>query len=132
MCSQLDLEGPGKMLNDMDIMTHMHNLTTTGAMDHDDQQKVFLKWDNWERERIDYHVKLNSFNWEPNFRKMKAEKEPFFWVPTDTELDQKKVDEMFRAKERDARESARSGAKTGSYGKAAGRNIYREEQRRTK
>nr|ABQ23351.1 oligopeptidase B-like [Leishmania amazonensis] len=129
LCSQLDLEGPGKTLNDMDVMTHMHNLTATGAMDHDDQQKVFLKWDNWERERIDYHVKLNSFNWEPNFRKVKAQKEPFFWVPTDSELDQKKVDELFRAKERDARESVRSGAKLGSFGKATGRNLYQEEQR---
>lgn len=124
LCSQLDLEGPGKMLNDMDVMTQMHNLTATGAMDHDDQQKVFLKWDTWERERIDYHVKLHSFNWEPNFRKAKAEKEPFFWVPTDKELNQKKVDEMLSAKERDAKERARSGAKMGSYGTAAGRNMY--------
>lgn len=131
LCSQLDLEGPGKMLNDMDIMTHMHNLTTTGAMDHDDQKKVFLKWDNWERERIDYHVKLNSFNWEPNFRKMKAQKEPFFWVPTDSELDQRRVDEMFRTRERDARESVRSGAKTGSYGTPTGRNLYEEQTSRT-
>ncbi|KAG5511164.1 hypothetical protein JKF63_07106 [Porcisia hertigi] len=129
LCSQLDLEGPGKVLNDMDIMTHMHNLTATGAMDHDDQQKVFLKWDNWERERIDYHVKLNSFSWEPNFRQVKAQKEPFFWVPTGSELDQKRVDEIFSAKERDAREGARSGAKAGSLGKAAGRNLYRDEQR---
>ncbi|KAG5486693.1 hypothetical protein LSCM1_07946 [Leishmania martiniquensis] len=129
LCSQLDLEGPGKVLNDMDVMTHMHNLTATGAMDHDDQQKVFLKWDNWERERIDYHVKLNSFDWEPNFRKVKAQKEPFFWVPTDSELNQKKVDAMFRAKERDARESARSGAKVGGFGKAVGRNLSPEGQR---
>ncbi|EPY19398.1 oligopeptidase B protein [Strigomonas culicis] len=129
LCSQLDLEGAGKVLNDMDVMTHMHNLTATGVMDHEDQQKIFLKWDNWERERIDYHVKLHNFDWEPNFRKVKAEKEPFFWVPTDKELDQKKVDEMFKAKERDARESTRSGAKTGSYGKPSGRNIYDEERK---
>lgn len=126
LCSQLDLEGPGRVLNDMDVMTQMHNLTTTGAMDHDDQQRVYLKWDNWERERIDYHLKLHEFDWEPNFRQAKAEKEPFFWVPTDTELDQKKVDEMFKARERDEKERARSGAKTGSYGKPAGRNLYTE------
>lgn len=120
LCSQLDLEGPGKTLNDMDVMTHMQNLTSTGAMDHDDQQQVFLKWDNWEREKIDYHVKLHSFDWEPNFRQLKAEKEPFFWIPTDDELSQKKVDEMLRAKERDAREKAKSGAKPGSMGKPAG------------
>lgn len=122
LCSQLDLEGPGKTLNDMDMMTHMQNLTSTGAMDHDDQQQVFLKWDNWEREKIDYHVKLHSFEWEPNFRKLKAEKEPFFWVPTDTELSQKKVDEILKAKERDAAERAKPGAKPGSIGKSVGRS----------
>lgn len=122
LCSQLDLEGPGKTLNDMDMMTHMQNLTSTGAMDHDDQQQVFLKWDNWEREKIDYHVKLHSFEWEPNFRKLKAEKEPFFWVPTDTELSQKRVDEILQAKERDVAEAAKSGAKPGSIGKPVGTN----------
>ncbi|KAH8613002.1 Prolyl oligopeptidase N terminal beta propeller domain [Trypanosoma vivax] len=127
LCSQLDLEGPGKVLNDMDIMTHMHNLSVTGAMDHDDQEKVFLKWDNWERERIDYHVKLHNFNWEPNFRKLKAEKEPFFWVPTEAELKQSKVDAMLRAKERDAFERSKSEAKTGSRGRAAGGNKWADE-----
>ncbi|CBH12659.1 oligopeptidase B protein, putative [Trypanosoma brucei gambiense DAL972] len=130
LCSQLDLEGPGKVLNDMDIMTHMHNLTVTGAMDHDDQEKVFLKWDNWERERIDYHVKLHNFDWEPNFRKLKAEKQPFFWVPTDSELHQSKVDEMFRAKERDIRERGKSEAKTGSTGRAMGENKWASENGR--
>ncbi|CCW71229.1 unnamed protein product [Phytomonas sp. Hart1] len=129
LCSQLDLEGPGKTLNDMDVMTQMHNLTTVGIMDHDDQQKVFLKWDNWERERIDYHVKLHSFSWEPNFRKVKAEKEPFFWVPTDSELNQKKVDEMLKSKEREAQESSRAGGKVGNFGKVAGRNMYSEEKK---
>lgn len=122
LCSQLDLEGAGKTLNDMDIMTHMQNLTSTGAMDHDDQQQVFLKWDNWEREKIDYHVKLHSFEWEPNFRTLKAEKEPFFWVPTDTELSQKKVDDLLATKERDAAEAAKAGAKPGSVGKSVGTN----------
>ncbi|KAH9586638.1 Peptidase S9 [Trypanosoma melophagium] len=130
LCSQLDLEGPGKVLNDMDVMTHMHNLAVTGAMDHDDQEKIFLKWDNWERERIDYHVKLHEFSWEPNFRKLKAEKEPFFWVPTDQELEQSKVDEMFRAKERDARERGKSEAKTGSTGRASGSNKWEEEEKK--
>ncbi|PBJ79558.1 oligopeptidase B-like protein,serine peptidase [Trypanosoma cruzi cruzi] len=127
LCSQLDLEGPGKVLNDMDIMTHMHNLTATGAMDHDDQEKIFLKWDNWERERIDYHVKLHNFDWEPNFRKLKAEKEPFFWVPNEQEMQQRKVDEMFHARERDKREEAKSEAKVGSTGRAAGGNKWKEK-----
>lgn len=120
LCSQLDLEGPGKTLNDMDMMTHMHNLTSTGAMDHDDQEQVFLKWDNWEREKIDYHVKLHSFDWEPNFRALKAKKEPFFWVPTDEEMSQRKVDEILKAKERDAKEAAKAGAKPGNIGTPIG------------
>ncbi|CAD2220100.1 oligopeptidase B protein [Angomonas deanei] len=130
LCSQLDLEGAGKILNDMDVMTHMANLTSTGAMDHDDQKKVFMKWDNWEREKIDYHVKLHNLDWEPNFRQAKAEKEPFFWVPSDKELDQKKVDEMFRAKERNMGEQAKSGAKPGNFGVPKGKNLYEEEKRK--
>lgn len=132
LCSQLDVEGAGKALNDMDMMTHMHNLTATGMMDHDDQQKVFLKWDNWERERIDYYMKLNRFDWEPNFRKIKAEKEPFFWVPNEEELDQHKVDAMFAARARDGRERDRAdGVHTGSCGKPVGRNYCNAQQHGT-
>lgn len=130
LCSQLDLEGPGKVLNDMDVMTQMHNLTVTGALDHDDQKQIFMKWDNWERERIDYHVKLHSCNWEPNFRQAKAAKEPFFWMPTDEELNQKRVDDMLRAKERDSKEQSRANAKPGSAGRPVGRNLYQDDATR--
>lgn len=128
LANQLDLEGPGKVLNDMDIMTHMHNLTSTGAMDHQDAEQVFLKWENWERERIDYHTKVLKMEMEPNYRKLKADKQPFFWVPTEEELDQKTADELLKERSERAGRKAAGADKQGPTAKPAGRNFYSEEQ----
>lgn len=124
----LDLEGPGKVLNDMDIMTHMSNLTSTGAMDHQDAEQVHLKWENWEKERIDYHSKVLNMEMEPNYRKLKADKQPFFWVPTEEELDQKTADELLKERADRAGRKAAGADKQGPTAKAAGRNFYTEEQ----
>lgn len=125
----LDLEGPGKILNDMDVMTHMSNLTSAGAMDHQEAKQVFLKWDTWEKEKLDFNIKMHQFDWEPNYRKLKAEKQPFFWVPTHEEWDQKMVDEMIIMKEKAAKERAKgTSAQTGATGVPRGKNKLDEEQ----
>jgi oligopeptidase B len=67
---------------DMDAMQQMHNGFKTGMMDHDDQQTTFLKWENWEREKIDYVQKLHTQEYEPNFRVLRARKQPFYWTAT--------------------------------------------------
>lgn len=131
LANLMDLEGPGKILNDMDIMTHMSNLTSTGAMDHEEAEQVHLKWENWERERIDYHVKLEKLEFEPNYRKLKANKQPFFWVPDEREIDQAKVDEQLEKKYReDERRAKGASANTGSFGRPVGKNLYEEEQKK--
>jgi oligopeptidase B len=128
LANLLDLEGPGKVLNDMDMMTHMSNLTSTGAMDHQDAEQVHLRWENWEKERVDYHTKVMSMEMEPNYRKLKADKQPFFWVPTEDELDQKTADEVLKEKSERAGRKAAGFDKQGPTPQAAGRNFYTEEK----
>ena len=64
---------------DLDMMQQMHNYFSTGLMDHDDQQQTWLKWDAWEKERLDFFSKMNTMTHEPNYRALKAKKEVYYW-----------------------------------------------------
>lgn len=65
--------------HDMDAMQQMHNFFKTGLMDHDDQYQTFVKWENWEREKMEYFQKLHTFDWEPNFRVLRSKKHQYYW-----------------------------------------------------
>ena len=127
LAAQLDLEGPGKQLNDMDMMTHLSNLADAGVVDTVESEKVKLKWDNWERERQDYAEKLIYMTHEPNYRRLKSEKMPFFWVPTAEELSQAVADaKMKEAQEQRAKKE--NSASQGSVGVPIGKDKYVQEK----
>jgi protease II len=77
-----DMPGVHCKTDDLDVMQQMHNYFHTGVMDHDDAQNTFLKWDNWEREKIDFVSKMHTMKHEPNFRALKAQKEAYYWSKT--------------------------------------------------
>jgi protease II len=79
---RFDLPGTHAKTNDLDTMQQTHNYFNSGLMDHDDAQQTFLKWDTWEREKIDFITKMHTMKHEPNFRALTAKKENYYWHKT--------------------------------------------------
>lgn len=85
LANMYDIPGPGAKFDDLDTMQQLTNYFDSGLMDHDDQTQTFLKWDTWERERIDFVSKMHKYGHEPNFRVLLAKKDPYYWSNTSRE-----------------------------------------------
>eukprot|EP00658_Telonema_sp_P-2_P009991 TRINITY_DN13734_c0_g1_i2.p1 TRINITY_DN13734_c0_g1~~TRINITY_DN13734_c0_g1_i2.p1 ORF type:complete len:118 (+),score=40.64 TRINITY_DN13734_c0_g1_i2:418-771(+) len=92
---------------DMDNQRLMENQVRAGVIDEDDAKKAFLKWEDWEEERMDFHRKLVRMEFEPGYRAVKQTKAPHFWVPSEEELEEKVNNDMSE-KGKKARYQARS------------------------
>ena len=94
MSNLFDVEAGLRKPMDVDTSRLTENQAATGIIDEDDAQKSYLRWENWEQERLDYHSKLQRLEFEPNYRQLKAAKAPYFWIPTDEEVEQKVNENM--------------------------------------
>jgi oligopeptidase B len=79
---RFDLPGTHCKTDDLDVMQQCHNYFNSGLMDHDDAQQTFLKWDTWEREKVDFIHKMHTMKHEPNFRALSSKKEQYYWHKT--------------------------------------------------
>ena len=107
LCNLHDIEGSERCAGDMDNQRLMENQVRAGVIDEDDAKKAFLRWEDWEEERMDFHRKLVRMEFEPGYRAVKQNKAPHFWVPSEEELEEKVNNDMSE-KGKKARYQARS------------------------
>lgn len=74
-----DIPGPGSKVDDMDLMDQMNNMFDAGVVDHDEAKTTFLKWDDWEKERVAFIKATEKGMHEPNYRSISKERKPFNW-----------------------------------------------------